>query len=131
MCMCSVDLLLYSMHARMAHDMGSSPRPHALALPCGLLCQVSAYLGDVIGAITLTGSAVAFAKLHGLVPSAPMNLPSETCMHARGACACECMGGMHPCTHPVRVKGHAFMGGMHIRMHAPMDLLSKLHEGGC
>ncbi len=50
--------------------------PDPPALPCP---QVTAYLGDVIGAITLTGSAVAFGKLHGVLKSDPLNLP--------GACA--------------------------------------------
>lgn len=36
---------------------------------------MTAYLGDVIGALTLTGSAVAFGKLHGVLGSAALNLP--------------------------------------------------------
>ena len=39
--------------------------------------HVTAYLGDVIGAITLTGSVVAFLKLQGIAPSAPLNLPGK------------------------------------------------------
>ena len=39
--------------------------------------RVTAYLGDIIGAITLTGSIVAFLKLQGLAPSAPLNLPGR------------------------------------------------------
>ena len=38
---------------------------------------MTAYLGDVIGAITLTGSVVAFLKLQGLINSAPLNLPGK------------------------------------------------------
>lgn len=33
--------------------------------------------GTLIGAITLTGSAVAFGKLHGVLDSAPLALPGE------------------------------------------------------
>ena len=40
-------------------------------------------LGTFIGAITLTGSAVAFGKLHGLLKPAPLSLPG-----ARSALAC-------------------------------------------
>lgn len=39
--------------------------------------MTSTFLGTLIGAITLTGSAVAFGKLHGVLPSAPLNLPGE------------------------------------------------------
>lgn len=39
--------------------------------------RTTAFLGDLIGAITLTGSAVAFGKLHGLLPSAPLALPGK------------------------------------------------------
>lgn len=35
------------------------------------------YAGTFIGAVTLTGSAVAFGKLHGIMKSAPMNLPGK------------------------------------------------------
>ena len=37
----------------------------------------SIYLGTLIGAVTLTGSAVAFGKLHGVIDSAAMNLPGK------------------------------------------------------
>lgn len=39
--------------------------------------KVTAYLGDFIGAITMTGSAVAFGKLHGIMKSAPLDLPNK------------------------------------------------------
>jgi len=43
--------------------------------------RVTAYLGDIIGAITLTGSVIAFCKLQGLVPSAPLQLPGKNAIN--------------------------------------------------
>ncbi|GLI60330.1 hypothetical protein VaNZ11_002448 [Volvox africanus] len=42
-----------------------------------MMHKVTAYLGDFIGAITMTGSAVAFGKLHGIMKSEPLNLPNK------------------------------------------------------
>lgn len=39
--------------------------------------KVTAFLGDLIGAITLTGSIVAFGKLQGILSSAPLTLPGK------------------------------------------------------
>ncbi len=39
--------------------------------------QVTAVLGDWIGALTLTGSAVAFGKLHGILDSSALSLPGN------------------------------------------------------
>jgi len=39
--------------------------------------KTAIYLGTLIGAVTLTGSAVAFGKLHGIMNSAAMNLPGK------------------------------------------------------
>ena len=47
--------------------------PHAM----DAMHKITAYLGTLIGAVTLTGSAVAFGKLHGIMPSAPLNLPQK------------------------------------------------------
>lgn len=43
--------------------------------------MVTAFLGDIIGAITLTGSAVAFGKLQGILDSKPLNLPGKNAIN--------------------------------------------------
>eukprot|EP00775_Hariotina_reticulata_P007046 gene7046-7260_t len=43
--------------------------------------MVTAFLGDIIGAITLTGSAVAFGKLQGILNSKPLNLPGKNLLN--------------------------------------------------
>lgn len=47
-----------------------------------LVHKTSMYLGTFIGAVTLTGSATAFGKLHGIMKSAPMDLPSKNTINA-------------------------------------------------
>jgi H+-translocating NAD(P) transhydrogenase len=42
-----------------------------------LVHKMSMYLGTFVGAVTLTGSATAFGKLHGLIPSAPLALGAK------------------------------------------------------
>jgi H+-translocating NAD(P) transhydrogenase len=44
--------------------------------------KISSYFGAVIGSITLTGSAVAFGKLHGIMRSAPLDLPGKNKINA-------------------------------------------------
>lgn len=39
--------------------------------------MTSTFLATFIGAVTLTGSGVAFGKLHGVLPSAPLNIPGK------------------------------------------------------
>lgn len=39
--------------------------------------MTSTFLATFIGAVTLTGSGVAFGKLHGLLPSKPLSLPGK------------------------------------------------------
>jgi len=50
--------------------------PMALAHLDGMH-KFTAVLGDWIGALTLTGSAVAFGKLHGIMDSSPLALPGK------------------------------------------------------
>lgn len=55
--------------------------------------KLSTYLGTFVGAVTLTGSATAFGKLHGLLKSAPLNLPSKNTINA-GLLAGNAVGGL-------------------------------------
>jgi H+-translocating NAD(P) transhydrogenase len=52
---------------------GEAAAPHAM----DAVHKVTAYLGTLIGAVTLTGSTVAFGKLHGIMSSKPLNLPQK------------------------------------------------------
>jgi len=47
-----------------------------------LLHSVAAWAGTAIGGVTLTGSMVAFGKLHGVMASKPMNLPGKNAINA-------------------------------------------------
>merc|ERR1719343_796937 len=46
----------------------------------------SAIIGDFIGGVTLTGSIVAFLKLHGLKGSKALNLPGKNILNLSGLC---------------------------------------------
>lgn len=43
--------------------------------------MTSTFLATFIGAVTLTGSGVAFGKLHGLLPSKPLSLPGKNAIN--------------------------------------------------
>lgn len=43
--------------------------------------KITAILGDWIGALTLTGSAVAFGKLHGIMDSSALSLPGKNLLN--------------------------------------------------
>jgi NAD/NADP transhydrogenase beta subunit len=60
------------------------------ALP--LIDKATAYLGVLIGAITLTGSAVAFGKLHGVLDSSPLNLTGKNAINVGLLVACAAAG---------------------------------------
>eukprot|EP00172_Hildenbrandia_rubra_P001078 Plantae.Rhodophyta-Hildenbrandia_rubra.ctg16448.p1 GENE.Plantae.Rhodophyta-Hildenbrandia_rubra.ctg16448~~Plantae.Rhodophyta-Hildenbrandia_rubra.ctg16448.p1 ORF type:complete len:806 (-),score=151.69 Plantae.Rhodophyta-Hildenbrandia_rubra.ctg16448:452-2869(-) len=44
--------------------------------------KLSMYLGTAIGSVTLTGSGVAFGKLHGVIDSKALNLPNKNKINA-------------------------------------------------
>jgi NAD(P) transhydrogenase len=58
-----------------------------------LVHKISTYLGTFVGAVTLTGSATAFGKLHGLIPSAPLNLESKNKLNV-GLATGNALGGL-------------------------------------
>jgi NAD/NADP transhydrogenase beta subunit len=68
-----------------AHFMHAAAE-HAASV--GAMTLVTAHLGTLIGAITLTGSAVAFAKLRGLVSSAPFSLPFKNVINSAILAGC-------------------------------------------
>lgn len=55
--------------------------------------KIAAYMGTFIGAVTLTGSGVAFGKLHGLLPGKALNLPSKNQINT-GLMAGNGLGGL-------------------------------------
>lgn len=52
------------------------------AATVGTMTMVTAHVGTLIGAITLTGSAVAFGKLRGIMSSAPFSLPFKNVINS-------------------------------------------------
>ena len=79
--------------------------------------QITAVLGDWIGALTLTGSAVAFGKLHGILDSAPLSLPGKNLINI-GMLAASVysgyvfMGTTDPTTAVQALVGVAVMAGL-------------------
>jgi H+-translocating NAD(P) transhydrogenase len=55
--------------------------------------KISMYLGTFVGAVTLTGSATAFGKLHGLIRSAPLALKGKNNINL-GLATGNLMGGL-------------------------------------
>jgi NAD(P) transhydrogenase subunit beta len=50
--------------------------------------EAEIYLGVLIGAVTFTGSVIAFGKLHALITSKPMYLPARHWLNLAGGLAC-------------------------------------------
>ena len=53
---------------------------------------VATYLGTLVGAITLTGSAIAYGKLAGKLSSTPLSLPGKNGINTALAAACAATG---------------------------------------
>ena len=54
--------------------------------------EVEIYLGVLIGAVTFTGSVIAFGKLHALITSKPLYLPARHWANLAGGLACVWLG---------------------------------------
>jgi NAD(P) transhydrogenase subunit beta len=54
--------------------------------------EVEIYLGVLIGALTFTGSVIAFGKLHALITSKPLYLPARHWVNLVGGLACIWLG---------------------------------------
>jgi H+-translocating NAD(P) transhydrogenase len=58
------------------------------------LHATTAFLSDWIGAVTLTGSAIAFGKLNGSLPSSPLQLPGKNAINLSLAAASVVLGAL-------------------------------------
>ncbi len=56
--------------------------------------EIEIYLGILIGAVTFSGSVIAFGKLHGLIGSAPLLLPARHWLNLSILLACVYLGGI-------------------------------------
>jgi len=66
----------------------ASMMEHPLSNPLtslDIIHKVSVYLGTFIGAVTFTGSLVAYGKLQGIMSSAALNLPGKNFINLAGA----------------------------------------------
>ena len=73
---------------------------HTLSGAAAIIHEVEIYLGIFIGAVTFTGSVVAFGKLRGIITSKPMLLPARHWLNLGLAIICiylgtEFVGGNH------------------------------------
>ena len=56
--------------------------------------EIEIYLGVLIGAVTFTGSVIAFGKLQGVIGSTPLMLPARHWLNAGLALACVYLGAV-------------------------------------
>ena len=85
--------------------------------------DVETFLGVFIGAVTFTGSVIAFGKLQGTIRSKPLLLPGRHAMNVAGLIACVVLGvvfasaGDHPPIWPLLATAViAFALGVHLVM---------------
>jgi NAD(P) transhydrogenase subunit beta len=83
--------------------------------------EVETILGVFIGAVTFTGSVVAFGKLQGVIRSKPLLLPARHGLNLAAILACVVLGGVflsagdHPPIWPLlAITAIAFLFGIHM-----------------
>ena len=69
--------------------------PEGLAGAEKIIHEVEIFLGVFIGAVTTTGSIVAFGKLAGIVDGKPLTLPGRNILNLVAVLACVWLGGMY------------------------------------
>ena len=69
--------------------------PEGLAGAEKIIHEVEIFLGVFIGAVTTTGSVVAFGKLAGIVDGKPLTLPGRNILNLVAVLACVWLGGMY------------------------------------
>ena len=74
---------------------------HALKESTDLLHALEVYLGVLIGAVTFTGSLVAWGKLNGKLPSKPLMLPGRHWLNLANAVLMVLLGVWYCTTHSV------------------------------
>jgi NAD(P) transhydrogenase len=70
----------------------SAVASYALGHATNLVHLTSTYLATFIGAVTLTGSAIAFGKLHGIMSSSPLSLPFKSVINLALVAGCIASG---------------------------------------
>ncbi len=70
----------------------SADPTHALTGSARTIHDVETYLGIIIGAITFTGSLIAYGKLTGKLSSSPLSLPARHWLNAGGLIVCILLG---------------------------------------
>jgi len=71
-----------------ALSLSADPTTHGLIGTARTIHDVETYLGVLIGAITFTGSLIAYGKLTGKLDSSPLSLPARHWLNAGGLMIC-------------------------------------------
>ena len=80
-------LIGFSSALSLGQSLGPDPS-HALSGSARTIHDVETYLGIIIGAITFTGSLIAYGKLTGKLLSSPLSLPARHWLNAGGLVIC-------------------------------------------